>query len=1028
MKIFDRTVWTLITAFFAIFLVIVYVGSMFAMQYSAYINSALGIIPFVTEENPNSDEDTLYYPSNYYYSDGTFDDAAMRNNSMAVGKQVADESSVLLWNDNGALPLSEGDKVGFFGIGAQRSRYMYTGTGSGQLTYSGDDDIMSELNARGINVNSNLWRIYTLLTASYGWGGVSASSAGVNDRNYGEYTIKEAPWSAIEDIDNSTFGGAVLANYAGYKDAAIMLISRNGGEDRDVNFDPDGDNNLDGTYLDLSEAEADVLAHLDALKQKNRIEKVILLINSATPVQLMNIAKYDIDACVWVGMGGSTSAEQIAGLLSGEVTPSGHLVDTWVYDTDSAPANENFGDYTFASSTGLPPVYDYTHNDKYVVYQEGIYVGYRYYETRYEDAVLGLGNATSAAGAYNSASGWTYGEEVAYPFGHGGSYASFLYSNFDVQTNSDGDYVVSLNIKNVSDTYSGKDVLQVYLQKPYTAYDEQHGIEKASVELVGFAKTDLLAPGQDQTLTVTVDDYEFKTYDSYGAGTYILEKGDYYLAAGTSAHNALNNILAKKAQGGASVNTELMDEQGNAVFAEKITVAADDFTKWATSPYTGETVGNLFSDADLNLYKGTSDQKITYLSRSDWQGTYPKAVTLSCTDSTMVADMQYCTGIVEDLDAEMPVYETINEQVGKLSLVMLMDYDYDDPLWDILMDQTSYAEQTYLVTYGAHVLAGAESVNAPGGLSQNGPSGINQPNPVLKSCMIFPCQVNMASTWNTPLIEELGEAFGMEMMHVDYQGLNGPGANIHRSAYSGRNWEYYSEDGFMSGEMLSAETTGMMRYGAILYVKHMLLNDNERNRYGVSVWANEQSIREIYAKSYEKACAVTHLNGIMSSFNRIGTTWAGRHKGLLNDLLRGEWGFEGAVQTDAAVGRHMGMANRDEATNAQVMAEALIAGQDFWLAGGSYNKFDGYKDNATVACALREAARRMLYTQLHSTAMNGIGSDSRTVYVTPWWEATLNALKVVSPILVAVTGAIAVVSFVLPVVLKKKKGEYKNIE
>lgn len=1023
MKIFDRTVWTLITAFFAIFLVIVYVGSMFAMQYSAYINSALGIIPYVTEKNENPDEDTEYYKSDYYYSDGTYDDAAMRENSMDVAERVADESTVLLWNNNNALPLSEGDKVGFFGISAQSSRYMYAGTGSGALTYSGSDTIMSAMEAKGIDVNDNLWRLYTLLTGSYGWGQVSASSAGVDDANYGEYTINEAPWSAVEEMDKNTFGGAVLTNYSAYKDAAIMVISRNGGENCDVAFTADEDKNLDnGCYLDLSEAEADVLAHLMQLKKDGRVEKVVLLINSATPMQLMNISGLGIDACMWVGMGGTMSAEQIAGVLSGETTPSGHLVDTWVYDIDSAPANENFGDYTFAQSTGLPPEFKYTHNDKYVVYQEGIYVGYRYYETRYEDAVLGRGNASSQAGAYNSKGVWNYGEEVAYTFGHGESYADFLYSGYSVTQNSDGDYEVSVNIKNISDKYSGKEVMQVYIQKPYTDYDVKNNIEKASVELVGFAKTDLLAPGQDQTLKVVVDDYEFKTYDAYGAGTYILEKGDYYLAIGTSAHNALNNILASKKADGVSVNEDIMDEDGVAGLAQKITVSANDFTKWATSPYTGEKVGNLFSDADINLYSGTQDQKITYLSRSDWQGTYPSAVTLSCTNQTMVADMQYTTGITEDPEAVMPKYETINEEVGQLSLVMLMEYDYDDPIWDILMDQTSWAEQTYLVTYGAHVLAGAESVNAPGGLSQNGPSGINQPNPVLKSYIIFPCQVNMAATWNTPLIEELGEAFGMEMMHVDYEGLNGPGANIHRSAYSGRNWEYYSEDGFMSGEMLSSETTGMMRYGAILYVKHMLLNDNERNRYGVSVWANEQSIREIYAKAYEKACAVTNLNGIMSSFNRIGATWAGRHKGLLNDLLRGEWGFEGAVQTDAAVGRHMGMSN-DEATNAAVMAEALIAGQDFWLAGGSYDKLDGYKDNATVACALREAARRMLYTQLHSTAMNGVGADSRTVYITPWWEATLNTLKIVAPILVAVSGAMMIASFVLPVVMKKKDGE-----
>ena len=1025
MKIFERSVWSLITAFFAIFLIIVYVGSSIAMQYGAYINSALGIQLFQQIDNPNSDEDTEYYKSDYYYDDGTYNDAAMRANSNDVAERTASESTVLLWNNDDALPLAKDSKIGFFGIASQR--YIYTGTGSGYLSYSGDKTIKDAVEAKGIDVYDTLWAGYTFLSGEYGYSLIGASASGVNDRNYGEYGINEAPWSAIEKVDNSYFAGAMLKNYSAYEDAAVMVISRNGGEDYDTNFAPNGDDrNLDGDYLDLSEQENDVLTNLTRLKEEGHIKKVVLLINSATPLQLMNIAKLDIDACLWVGMGGNKAPEQIANVLVGDtdggVTPSGHLVDTWAYDISSAPANANFGDHTFTSSTGLPEVYTYTHNNKYLVYQEGIYVGYRYYETRYEDAVLGQGSADSAAGAYASEGNWDYREEVAYTFGHGESYTDFEFSNYKVTRNADGDYEVSVDVKNVGDTYSGKEVLQVYIQKPYTGYDKDNGIEKSAVELVGFEKSDSLAPGASQTLKTVVDDYEFKTYDAYGKGTYILEKGDYYLACGTSAHNALNNILANKKADGVRLNESLMDEAGNADLAEKITISNNDFEIFKTSPYTGAEVGNLFSNADINLYEGTKDQKIEYLSREKWQTTYPSsAVSMSCLNATMVADMQYYTGIKEDPEAEMPKYETVSEEYGQLNLVMLMEFGYDDPIWDALMDQTTYAEQTYLVTYGAHVLAGAESVNAPGGLSQNGPSGLNQANPVLKSCMVFPCQVNMAATWNKELIEELGEAFGMEMMHAGYEGLNGPGANIHRSAHSGRNWEYYSEDGFISGEMLSAETTGMMRYGAILYIKHMLLNDEERNRYGVSIWANEQSIREIYAKAFEKACAVTGLNGIMSSFNRIGCIWAGRHKGLLNDLLRVEWGFEGAVQSDAAVGRHMGVAN-DEATNAAIMAEALLAGQDFWLWGGSKTILDGYKDNATVACALREAARRMLYTQLHSTAMNGVATDTVIIQITPWWESVLNVLKIVAPILVGVSGAMTVVSFVLPVVLKKKQG------
>ena len=1031
MKIFERSVWSLLTAFFVILTVISFVGSAIAMNYEGQINAALGINVF--RRVANEDDESIftdYYKSDYFVRDAEgnvvytvnednervpkYDDAAMRANSMAVARKTADESSVLLWND-GALPLAQGAKIGFFGVSSQRSRYIYSGTGSGYIAYSGSDDIKSKSEENGLDVYDALWNLYRMASAEYGYALVGSAAAGVDDKNYGEYRINEAPWDELQRFDD-TLTGSVLEKTDNYKDAAVMVISRNGGEDYDTNFDSDTDKCADDCYLDLSEAEQGVLRNLCDLKEQGKVNSVILLVNSATPVQTMTIDDYDIDACAWVGMGGTVAAEQVANLLSGKVNPSGHLVDTWVKDTDSAPVNENFGDHTFTSSNGLPPRYDYTHNDKYLVYQEGIYVGYKYYETRYEDYVLGRGNADSAKGVKAGSGAWNYSDEVAYSFGHGESYTTFAYSDYKVEETADGEYEVSLTITNTG-SVPGKDAMQVYIQKPYTDYDksEEHPVEKAAVELVAFAKTDMLYPASEtgkpnsQTLTVTVSEYDFKSYDAYGAGTYILEKGDYYLATGTSSHDALNNILAAKPL--SSDQKARMDAPGNASLAHKITVAEDDFETYSVSPYTGAEVKNLFSNADINLYEGTADQKITYLSRSDWDTTYPSAVQMSCVNDKMIADMQYYTGITEDPEAEIPTYETVTAEGGALSLVMLMEFDYDHPIWDDLMNQTSYAEQTFLVTYGAHVLAGAESVNAPGGLSQNGPSGINQPNPVLGTCMIFPCQVNMASTWNTPLIEELGNAFGMEMMHVGYEGLNGPGANIHRSAYSGRNWEYFSEDGVMTGEMLSAETVGLMNRGCILYVKHMLLNDEERNRYGVSIWANEQSIREVYAKAFEKSCAVTGLNGIMSSFNRIGTTWAGRHKGLLNDLLRGEWGFEGAVQSDAAVGRHMGVAN-DAHTNAAIFAEALIAGQDFWLMGGSTTWLDEYKDNATVACALREAARRMLYTQLHSHAMNGITSDDVYVRITPWWQNALLGLRIATVIVTFLCAAMTVLSFV----------------
>ena len=389
---------------------------------------------------------------------------------------------------------------------------------------------------------------------------------------------------------------------------------------------------------------------------------------------------------------------------------------------------------------------------------------------------------------------------------------------------------------------------------------------------------------------------------------------------------------------------------------------------------------------------------------------------LTCSEQ-MIKDLQYGPAPEPaEEGVEAPTYGTVTSELGQLTLAMLMDVEYDDPLWEDLLNQLTLDESITLVTAGSASFAGAESVAAPGGKSQDGPCGIRD-GAILESYMAFPCNGLLAATWNEPLIEELGNAFGMEIMHIGFTGIYGTGADIHRNAYCGRSWEYYSEDGFLSGKAYAAEVRGLQNRGVITFTKHFALNEQERNRYGGSVWANEQSIREIYLKAFEAGVTEGNANAMMSSFNRIGCTWAGSHKGLLTDVLRGEWNFIGMVETDAGVGTHMLVP--------EAYAGGVVAGNDLWMGGANLNAFGDYKNNPVVLQAIREACHRNLYTQLHSNAINGMTKGSRMIYHTPWWQTALTAGQVVSGVVAVLCLGMAVTSFVLPII---NRGKRKNTD
>ena len=502
-KIFNKALWCLLAGFFAVWFLIAVIGENYALKYSSTINNLLKIDPNVTigETNPEKAFKTEFTTTDEKGNE-VYDSLAMRANSEAVSEKVAAEGSVLLWNNNDALPLAASSRVSVFGIGSVV--YKFSGGGSGEIDSVPDNNLKSELEVpvkdggAGFKVNGTLFNAYANLRKDYGstnYQGEATKDSDYNgkngwlDKRYREFEVREVPWAKLDSVMPNGIEKTLVdgKNTKGFGDAAIMIITRDGAEDGDTYFKTT--ECLDGSYLDLSNEEADVLTNLKRLKNAGTIKKIIVVLNTASTLQMKNLVNYDVDACLLVGCGGLESFTAIADVLSGMVNPSGRLVDTVVYDTDSIPAMANFGDFRWTASKNLPASNIGAYNNFYLVYQEGVYVGYRYFETRYEDLVMKKGSASSEKGTVLSGGAWNYSKEVAYPFGYGLSYTSFSQKLLSVDYDAfEENYTIKVEVTN-DGSKSGRTPVQVYIQKPYTDYDKQNGIEKPSVELAGFTKT-----------------------------------------------------------------------------------------------------------------------------------------------------------------------------------------------------------------------------------------------------------------------------------------------------------------------------------------------------------------------------------------------------------------------------------------------------------------------------------------------------------------------------------------------------------
>lgn len=882
-------------------------------------------------------------------------------NAQAVNLRLAEEGFVLLKNENSALPLNKGAKISVFGKNSVN--LSYGGSGSGGFDTSNNRDLYDSLDEAGFVTNPTLKQFYENNSAS----GTprSANSSDLDSGSNQRIAVSETPRDKYTD--------AVKQSYADYRDAALVVITRIGGEGFDLpryQGTTPGARSSDSHYLELDQNEMNLLSDVcDA-----GFEHVVVLFNTPSSFEaaFLTDAAYaafadKIDAAMWIGFTGSNGILALGEILCGDVNPSGRLVDTWAADFSKNPTFQNFGTGATEESTD-----QYDGGMYYSVdYEEGIYVGYRYYETR----------------GYTDGEDW-YKANVVYPFGYGLSYTTFDWAVGEPsQTEmAKGETIsVLVTVTNTGKT-AGKEVVQLYASAPY----EAGGIEKAHKVLVGYAKTGLLASGESETVTVTFDPYTAASYDyrdrnGNGFSGYELEAGAYTLYVGRNAH------------------------QEEAAIA--LNLASD--LRYDTDPVTGEAVENRYTGAEA--YLDSDWQLDTVLSRSDWEGTWPTPQTAQTHAGTeelyaQIKDIEHNNPT--DFDSED--YPWFDEEVLSTLRDLLPETPaadhrpmvaYDDERWEEILDACNDQEMLNLMNYSAYHTLAMEKVGLPSTIHGDGPSGF--------TCFMNSEQVNgtcqyvsepvMASTWNLALLEEMGQAMGEEGILGDkatgqpYSSIYAPGVNIHRSPFGGRCSEYFSEDPYLSGLMGGAEIRGLQSRGVVPMVKHFAANEQETHRSigGDLSWLTEQSLREIYLKSFEVAIKTGESRGVMSSFNRIGTRWTGGDYRLLTEILRNEWGFQGAVICDFnTIPQYM---------NPRQM---FYAGGDLDLATLASSMWtDADTSSSGDAIVVRRATKNILYAFVNSNAMNAevVG------YLPPVWHTYLYILDGAVLALLAIWGVLAFV-------------------
>ncbi len=870
---------------------------------------------------------------------------------------IAEEGIVLLQND-GLLPLSKNSNVNLFGWDSVYP--VYGGTGAGAINDSYEIvTLIDGLENAGFKVNSDLVDFYTEYRSER-----PSVAMFVQD-----WTLPQPPVS--------TYGDDLINGAKEFADVAIITISRVGGENADLPSDAagliDGSWN-DGTmyhngtltnngdydefekgqhYLELSKSEKDLVEMVCS-----NFENVIFVYNGANAFELGFVEEYpQIKSVIWCPGPGQTGFNGLGSILCGDVNPSARTPDTFIYDLTAAPTWNNTVPIFYDNMDEFGVTYRgvFMH-PAFINYVEGIYVGYRFYET------------AAAEGLIN------YEETVQYPFGYGLSYTSFKQEMGPI-SESNGTISFDVTVTNTG-SVAGKDVVQVYYNPPYT----NGGIEKSVANLVDYAKTGILAPGASETVTISFSVEDMASYDYLNHGCYVLEKGDYVISINSDSHTVL---------------------------------ASDTYTVSEDKIYDENNKRESDETAAVNLF-GYAQGDFTYLSRKDGFANYDEATAAPASISMAAEDKAdfynntnyFTTDIaVADENRMFPDAQPITTgSGGTMKLVELRGLDYDDPKWEDLLDQLTLDEMCDLIAYGGYQTLELDSIEKYRTNDCDGPAAINN-NFTGVGSVGFPVGVMVASTWNDDLAMAFGESIGKMADEMDTAGWYAPACNMHRTAFGGRNFEYYSEDGVLSGRMTASAVLGAKKHGVYAYVKHFALNDCEDKRLDmICTWSNEQAMREIYLKPFEIAVKEGETTAIMSSYNFIGPRWAGGTYELLTQVLRHEWGFQGMVVTDwFGVFAYM---NADQ---------AIRTGSDMCLVSyDSGTNILKFRETPAAQQAIRQSAKNILYTVVNSRQYGELGIQHSTQ--PNRWETYLTTANVVVGILLAAAEAYFIFSY-----LKKKK-------
>ncbi len=973
----------------------------------------------VTDENATPEE--LYtYSSDY--SSTTELVKAMED----IGERMSEEGSVLLKNENMALPLSKEElsKVSLLGFQSyfpNKGAILGPTAAENHGTDADTVDLVGALESKGFTLNDTLKTMYNsddvkaifksevaTWTGTAEYFNLTAPSVG------GVYTDKEP------SVDELTAADASWQDSLKDSNVMIVTIGRAGSENADytpgeAGVDPaDGLNQTDP--LGLSDDERNLLKAATDAKAANG-GKVIVLLNNGNPMEIDEIAKdAGIDAILQVGTPGSYGFYGVADILSGEVSPSGHLTDTYAVKNSLSPAAQNYGDLQWTNASPEQSI-----NDA-IVEAEGIYVGYKYYETRYADCVLGQGNAASEKGSTGGA--WSYTNEVTYPFGYGLSYTTFeqKIGKVDVDLSSKT-ATVDVTVKNTGDV-AGKDAVQLYVSVPYTEYDIKNGIEKSAVQLLDFGKTGEIMPGEEETVTLSADLTYMASWDSTieneggTNGAYILDQGDYYFTTGNGAHEALNNILA--AQG--KTVSDGMTAEGNAENVSAFTLSEFDGKTFAKTK-NGTVASNQLSDMDINYWlPGTA----TYLTRNDWEGTFPVTYEGLTASDEMLAIM----------DNDVYEYQTGGEGSvtwgadNGLSLGDLKGVDDpEDERWDLLMDEMQLSEALIRTAFGGTSTKSIESITSPEAIQNDGPTGFaNYPlgqyathDPSTGDpCVISEDDPNagfmgnimannivVAQTFNKDLAREWGETVGNYSLWSNCAILWGISANQHRLPYCARNLEYYSEDPVLTSFLAAEQVYGEQKYGVIAAVKHFAFNDTEVNRTGVAPFMTEQKAREGDIRCMQSPIEDAKALGVMTAYNRVGVYTDNAHEGLLKNILHKEFGFYGLMSEDFIMDPVY--ASLKEAVQNGVTMSCNTGDNSLEAVASYYPNLSWNEETVgadeNLQLALKEAMKMQNFALANSNAMDGLVTGSHLETVNTWYDNLLLALKVIFGILTVLSAA-----------------------